>query len=204
MTAPATKYLSLSEYFEFEYKAKVRHEYLDGKLRPMSYTSSNHGDIVHNINRLIGNYMSDKVGKVYTETRMLYVPECSKVYYPDVLVILGEHQKYFHKGKMEATLNPTALIEIASDSTEEHDKNEKWECYQTIESLQQYVLISQKSVFIGLYERQTSDSEKWIYTGHRDLETIINISGCNISLKDIYNKVEFPVKAEQENEEISE
>jgi Uma2 family endonuclease len=49
MTAPATKYLSLDEYFEFEYKARIRHEYLDGKLRPRSYTSPNHGIIISNL-----------------------------------------------------------------------------------------------------------------------------------------------------------
>lgn len=204
MTAPATKYLSLEEYFEFEYKAKIRHEYLDGKLRPMSYTSPNHGRIVRNISRIIDTYFLDKESEIWTENRMLFVPDCNKVYYPDGLIVNGQATYYNYRGKMEATLNPAVLIEIASDSTEEHDKTEKWECYQTILSLQQYVLISQKSVFVGLYERETSDSEKWIYTGHRDLAATINIGGCNISLKDIYNKVEFPVKEEQENEEISE
>ncbi len=46
MTASATKYLSLEEYFDFEYKAKIRHKYLDKKLRSISSTSPNHGLIV--------------------------------------------------------------------------------------------------------------------------------------------------------------
>jgi Uma2 family endonuclease len=204
MTASATKYLTLEEYFEFEYKAKIRHEYLDGKLRPMSYTSPNHGIIVSNLSWIFNSYLREKDGNIWTETRMVYTPDCNKIYYPDAVIVLGKPEYFNYKGKMQATLNPNVLIETASDSTEEHDKTEKWEYYQTISSLQQYVLISQKSVFVGLYERETSDSEKWIYTGHRDLAATINIGDCNISLKDIYNKVEFPVKEEQENEEISE
>lgn len=194
MTAIAAKYISLEEYFEFEYEAEVRHEYLDGKIRPMSYTSPNHGKIVHNLSRIIGNYLFDKEGEMWTESRMVYTPGCNKVFYPDAVIVLGEPEYFNHKGKMLATLNPTVLIETASVSTEEVDKTEKWECYQSISSLQQYVLISQQSPFVSLYERQSAGSEKWIYTGHSHLTDVIKIAGCEVVLKDIYHKITFSEK----------
>jgi len=192
MTASAIKYVSLEEYFEFEYNAKIRHEYLDGKIRPMSYTSPNHGKIVHNLSRIFGNYFFDADGQIWTETRMVYTPGRNKVFYPDAVIVLGEPEYFNYKGKMLATLNPTVLVETASVSTEENDKTEKWECYQSIPSLQQYMLVSQQSPFVSLYERQASDSEKWIYTGHSNLTDIIKIGGCDVAIKDIYHKVEFP------------
>jgi Uma2 family endonuclease len=198
MTAVATKYISLEEYFEFEYKAELRHEYWNGKIRPMSYTSPNHGKIVQNLSRIFGNYFFDTAGQIWTETRMVYTPGCNKVFYPDAVIVLGEPEYFNHRGKMLATLNPTVLIETGSVSTEEVDKNEKWECYQSISSLQQYLLISQQSAFVSLYERQSADSEKWIYTGHSNLEETVKIAGCEIALKDIYHKVEFPQQDQKE------
>ncbi len=192
MTAAATKYLSLSEYFDFESTSKIRYEYVDGKLRPMSYTSSNHGRIVRNISRVVDTYFLDKNGEIWTETRMLYVPDCNRVYYPDGLIVLGKSEYYKYKSKMEATLNPAVLFETASDSTEENDKNEKWQCYQTIPSLKQYLLISQKSIFVELYEKQEGSTDTWIYKSYRNLNDVIQIAECTVILKDIYNKVEFP------------
>ncbi|MFN7118869.1 MAG: Uma2 family endonuclease [Saprospiraceae bacterium] len=198
MTAPATKYLTLEEYFEFEYNAKIRHEYLDGKLRPMSYTSPNHGRIARNLSRIIDTYLMDKEGEIWTESRMVYVPDCNKIYYPDAVIVLDQPQYFDYKGKMQATLNPTVLIEINSDSTEAADKTDKWECYQTMSSLKQYVLISQKNAFIELYERQAPDSKKWIYTGHSNFSDVIQIAGCEIFVKDIYHKVAFPAPTHEE------
>ncbi len=199
MTASTVKHISLEAYFEMEYNAPIRHEYLNGKIRPMLYTSPNHGEIIHNLSRIIGNYLYDKPGKIYTETRMLYVPDCNKVYYPDGLIIADKHELYNYKGKMDATLNPTVLIELNSDSTQRFDKFYKWECYQTIASLQQYVLISQKRPFVSLYERQAPGANTWIYTGHQNMEAAARIAGYDVKLKDLYHKVVFPSpEAEEE------
>ncbi len=184
--------MALEVYFEFEDQIKICYEYLDGKPRPMSYTSPNHGRIARNLSRIIDTYLVDKKGEIWTESRMLYVPDCNKIYYPDAVIVLHEPQYFDYKGKMQATLNPTVLIEINSGSTETTNETDKWEYYQTIPSLTQYVLISQKKAFVGLYERQAPGSEKWTYTGHSDFENVIQVAGCELLVKDVYHKVVFP------------
>jgi len=39
------KSYSLEEYFDFEFSAEGKHEYLDGRIRAMAYTSPAHGEI---------------------------------------------------------------------------------------------------------------------------------------------------------------
>lgn len=201
MTATTQKYLSLEEYFELEYRSEIRHEYLNGKVHTMGYTSINHNRIVRNLNRIFDLLFLEEKSEIFTENRMLFVPDCNKVYYPDALIIKDEHKLYNYKGKMDATLNPTVLIEIGSDSTENQDKTNKWHCYQSIESLRQYIMISQKFMFVEIFERQEHDIAKWIYTSADSYNDVVNISGYDIILKDIYHKVEFPPE-EVKDEEV--
>ena len=198
MTVSTQQYLTLEEYFEFEYKSKIRHEYLNGKLRAMAYTSINHNRIVRNISRIFDLLFYDEKSEIFTESRMLFVPDCNKVYYPDGVIIAEEHQLYDYSGKIKATLNPSVLIEIGSDSTEKLDKSDKWQCYQTISSLRQYVLISQQTPFVEIFDRQEEDPTKWTYSSMQDMQKSVTISSCDVALKELYHKVEFPPKGEEE------
>lgn len=121
---------------------------------------------------------------------MLYVPFCKKTFYPDLIILPVDVETLSYKGKMEAELHPNAIIEILSDSTEEDDRTEKWRCYQMIDSLQQYLLISQKRPYVETYFRQ-EEKGKWMYTSAQDMEGQVDIHGCPIALSDIYNRVVF-------------
>ena len=59
-------------------------------------------------------------------------------YYPDLLVTCdpNDNEKYFKT-------NPNLIVEVLSDSTQTTDRREKRINYQTIDSLQEYVLVSQ-------------------------------------------------------------
>ncbi len=196
-----TRY-SLEEYFELEYNSTTRHEYINGKIIPMAYTSRPHGTIVHNIDRLLGNCLLDSPVKIYGGDRMVYVPDCNKVYYPDLIILLEYAESYAYKGKMEAELQAIVLIEVLSDSTEDNDRDEKWHCYRKIESLQQYVLISQKRKEIELFNRQPAPNN-WQYSAYEEEEETLEIAGCTIKLKDIYHKVALP-EPQTASDEMSE
>lgn len=122
---------------------------------------------------------------------MVYVPDCDKVYYPDLLIIHQDAKSYVYKGKMEAELHPIAVIEVLSDSTEDKDRQAKWNCYRKIESLQQYVMISQKIKEVEIYTRQPEPNH-WQYTAYETDDAMLEIAGCTLQLKDIYHKVTLP------------
>lgn len=106
---------------------------------------------------------------------------------------------------MIADLHPVVLVEVLSDSTEYNDRQTKWNCYRKIESLQQYVLISQKRKEIELFNRQPAPNN-WQYSAYEEEEEeTLEIAGCTIKLKDIYHKVALPEPqaASDETSEIS-
>ncbi len=185
--------ISLEEYFEMEMTAETRHEFWNGEIRAMAYTSPEHGIIVHNLDRLLGNCIVDKNCILVPNDRMLFVPSCNRIFYPDLMLICGRSQYHQYKGKMVATLNPKVIVEVLSDSTKEDDKVGKWDCYKRIPSLEQYVLVAQDRKRIEIFHR-TEDEKKWLQQIFDNAEESLTIGECEILLKDIYHKVEFSSK----------
>jgi len=179
---------TLEEYFAFEMKAEGRHEFVEGKIVAMAYTSEPHGKIASNLNRLLGNCLLDKACDVYSGDRMLFVKECNQVFYPDLLLVCGEHKFYPAGPKMKATLNPTVVIEVLSDSTEHLDKTSKTMCYKKIPGLQQIVFVSQKEQHVRILENEDG---KWIDTEFYESEDVPRIGDCDIPLHEIYRRVGF-------------
>jgi Uma2 family endonuclease len=189
-TTSSKKY-SLEEYFEMEYSAETRHEFVNGEIRAMAYTSESHGLIITNIIRIIANCILEKDCKVFAGDRMLYIEKCKKVYYPDVLLLCGEIQSLEYSKKMRATLNPTVLIEVISDSTASVDRVEKMKCYREIASLQQYILVSQDEKNLEIVSRVPEKEDTWETVIRKKDEQKVKIGDCEMLLSEIYWKVTF-------------
>ncbi|MBC7775921.1 MAG: Uma2 family endonuclease [Phycisphaerae bacterium] len=183
------KLYSLEEYFDFEYKAEGKHEFLDGRIRAMAYTSPAHGEIQTNLMDALAGCLKAKSCKRYAADRMIYVPDCNKVFYPDLVIVCGEQVFRNHKGKMKATLNPSVVIEILSDSTEEEDRIDKWGCYRTVPSLQQYLMVQQNAQSIHSYRRKSE--REWDYSYANKPEEAIAILDCLVQVKEVYAGVEI-------------
>ena len=188
---PENRQYTLEQYFEFEYNAEGKHEFHNGLIVEMSYTSENHGIIVHNLDVELGICLKSRRDcLVIPNDRMVYIPACNKTCYPDLLVVCGERSYYQYSKNMKATLNPTILIEVLSDSTKNHDKKGKRKCYRTIPSLKQYVIVDQETKFVEVYER--GENNTWFSELYYDDEDVIKIGDCQILLKDIYHNDYLP------------
>jgi len=86
--------------------------------------------------------------------------------------------------------NPTLLVEVLSQSTETKDRGWKFQQYQKIPSLQQYLLVSQITPRLELFTRQPDG--RWLYTSAEGLEASVPLTslGCDLRLADVYDKVE--------------
>jgi Uma2 family endonuclease len=73
--------------------------------------------------------------------------------YPDVSVVCGPLLFDAADKKQGTILNPRLLVEVISPSTEAYDRGEKFGFYRQIESLQEYVLISQDLPRVEIYRR---------------------------------------------------
>ena len=106
--------------------------------------------------------------------------------YADVPVVCGSPQ--FLDEKRDALLNPTAIFEMLSDSTESYDRGEKFAGYRTLPSLQEYVLVSQKQKLVEHFHRQSDGSWLLRVSGAGESVSLPSL-GCELAVDEIYLKV---------------
>ena len=98
----------------------------------------------------------DKRCRVHTSDLRIYVEAAGFATFPDGAVICGPLQQ--HEPSPRATaLNPTVLLEVTSDSSEEYDNTFKLECYRTIPTLSDYIIVSHRERRITVHSRYGSD-----------------------------------------------
>jgi Uma2 family endonuclease len=110
--------------------------------------------------------------------------------YPDIAALCVKPLLENFKG-VDTLLNPSVIIEVLSRTTERYDRNEKFEHYSRLESLQEYVLVSQKRMRVEQFVR---DGAHWQMSDLTDPQSLLRLApiGCEIRLDDIYRNVEFP------------
>jgi Uma2 family endonuclease len=187
MASLPKQHLTFEEYLEIERKAEEKSEYFDGEIFLLSGGTADHSIIASNINRLVGNQLLDKDCLVFNSDMRIKIQKLNKGAYPDVSIVCGERK--FLDDKRDTLLNPTVIIEGLSDSTEAYDRGKKFEHYQQLESLIDYVLISQTPYRVEQFTRQ--NDRTWTYREFRHADEVVNLEsvGCTILLEDVYLKV---------------
>jgi len=187
MPSQPKKLLTSAEYLAFERKAEFKSEYFAGEMFAMAGASQRHNLIVANIVRVLGNQLLERDCNVYPSDMRVKIGKINKYTYPDIAVACGEEQ--FEDEQSDTLLNPAVIIEILSESTEAYDRGKKFEHYQSLESLREYLLISQDPYRVEQYVRQ--DGRTWTYFEfHQAADTVhLPTIDCDLSLKDIYAKV---------------
>jgi Uma2 family endonuclease len=96
----------------------------------------------------------------------------------------------FEDNWVDTLLNPTLMIEILSPSTEAYDRGEKFSFYRRIESLQEFVFVSQNEPKLERYLRQGSE---WRFSEATGLEDSVRLEtiGLTLSLARVYKKLSF-------------
>lgn len=185
---PKTK-LTPEEYLEFERKSEIKHEYFGGEIFAMSGAKRNHNKITTNLSGLIWQHLKGKDCESYANDMRVFVPKTGLYTYPDLVVVCGEPK--FQDDVFDTLLNPTLLIEVLSDSTESYDRGKKFQHYRSVESLREYVLVSQDEARIEKYVKQGDGF--WVLSEASGLEAEIKFDSidCVIALSEVYDKVNF-------------
>jgi Uma2 family endonuclease len=184
--------LTEEEYLAIERKAEFKSEFWNGRMVAMSGAREEHNTVTLNAGSLLRQQLLER--QCWTYVLDMKVRTSERLYtYPDVVVVCGKRQ--FFDATKDAVLNPVAIIEVLSPSTESYDRGKKFEIYRDIPSMREYLLLSADRVHAELYARTPDD--KWLLTVTRSLdETVeLNSCGCRLKLSDVYSKVEFPESA---------
>src|SRR2546423_5499483 len=188
MSSQRKTLVSPEEYLAIERKSEIRHEYFAGEMFAMVGAGKRHNLITANIIRILGNQLLERPCNVYPSDMRVKVSATGKYTYPDVVVACEEEK--FEDVENDTLLNPVVVIEVLSESTEAYDRGKKFEQYQNIESLTEYLLVAQEPLRIEQYVRQSN--REWRYSEYHNAEDVVKVGviGCELTLKDVYAKVE--------------
>ena len=188
---PASKeeFWSLIELPEFKI------EYYDNQIvGTMGYGSLSHERIVNNLAWLFNNQLDRSRYECFGSNRPVYVEDCDgAVFEPDFHVVEGQVDLYTYKRVKTATRNPSVIVEVFSDSTQNFDWNDKLPCYKTIPSLQHIIFVEQHKPFISVFTR-TKKPNEWLNIDYTDLNQRVRIFGKNILLQQLYDEVNFQTR----------
>jgi len=109
--------------------------------------------------------------------------------YPDLTVYCGEPQ--LADDYRDVLLNPRVVFEVLSHSSEAYDRGLKFEAYRRIESLQEYVLVSQSKPYIEVFLRQPQG--QWLLTCFDGMDSIAVLASIDssIALSEVYEGVKL-------------
>ena len=177
------------EYLERERRAETKSEYSDGVITPMSGATKEHIKITVDMQGHLWTQLRGNVCEVYNNDTRTRVLRGDKYYYPDIVIVCGEAR--FEDNVFDTLMNPTLIVEILSESTEHKDRNEKRDAYETLDSLTNYVLISQTEPRIEHYSRLPDGA--WHYFAARGRDAILPLPniGCELRLAEVYLRVSF-------------
>jgi len=177
------------QYIALERKAEFRSEYCNGFITAMAGTSREHNLIALNLGAEIRSQLKNRPCEAYVSDMRVLVSRTGLYTYPDVVAVCGEPR--FEDDEVDTLLNPTMIVEVLSPSTESYDRGKKFGHYRLLESLREYIVVAQDQVLVERYTRQ---GEEWLLTDLRDLDASLRLTsiGCEVSLREIYAKVEFP------------
>ena len=186
---PPMPKITVQQYLEMERRSKIRHEYVDGKVIAMAGESLAHNRIARNIVVKLETNFADNTCETFMENIRVRVTP-TRYRYPNVVALCGEAQ--IDDTNPPALLNPAVIFEVASPSTENEDRDEKWTEYQQLPSVTDYILVAQNVVQVIHYVR-VSDTH-WTITIYREMQDALTLASLNTSLPlaDIYRKIVLP------------
>lgn len=164
----------------------------------MAGESPNHSRVCVGVTRDVSTRLKGKTCEAFSSNMKVCVSAAGKFFYPDLSIVCGEAR--YHDKERDALLNPKVVIEVLSPSTEKYDRSVKFQAYQQVESLTDFLLISQDKPLIEHFARQASG--QWLYTAYRGLSAVVDLPSidCELPLAEIYDRVVFPPEEELESD----
>lgn len=154
MTYALLKALTEMDYLAEEDRAKTKHEFIGGGIYAMAGASERHNTIALNLAAACHAARHGSLCRPFMGDMRLRLEGGNVYYYPDVMVVCNPADT----DPMFKSL-PCLLAEVTSPSTDGVDRREKLSAYLKIPTLREYLIISQHSPVVDLYQRQ--DMNQW-------------------------------------------
>ncbi len=174
-------YIRSEEYLALELQSRIRHEYRRGLVYAMAGGTDNHDRIAFNLLKAIDNYLGPNSDCRFYSGNVKVSYQDEFYYYPDAFVTCDPRDRRDRYIKRY----PKLVVEVLSTSTAAFDQDEKFKDYQQLDSLQEYVLISQENQRVEC--RRRSASGDWYGEVYQAGDRVILASiGLEFDIAELY------------------
>lgn len=147
---PAAR-MTYEEYLALEASSSIKHEYIRGAVYAMSGGTPTHAGVQAAVIMALGRGLRGKTCRVFSSDLSVRVEATDSTFHPDVTVVCGKLETSARD--KNAVVNPKAIIEVLSESTEAYDRGAKASHYRQIPTLSEYVLVAQAERLVEVYRR---------------------------------------------------
>ncbi len=169
-----------------------KHQFFKNKRILMAGGTKKHDRIVSNIHLILGNIIGEDVNfELFTaDMRLLSVSKFKEYFYSDGAVVQGKPQ--FADHYLDILTNPALIVEVLSKSTERFDRTDKFESYRELESLSEYILVSQNQPYVEQFYKNSVG--EWVVGSKlNNLDAVLTLKNLpfQLPLNKIYQRVNF-------------
>lgn len=178
--------LTVEEYLALEENSPIKHEYMDGNVFAMAATTDSHNLIAGNLYALTRRHLRGSDCRVYFADLKVRLDQNNRFYYPDLLVTCDPQDNETSTYKRF----PKLIIEVLADGTEAFDRGDKFNDYQTLDSLKEYMLVNSKRRRVEIFQRQEKGG--WQYESHDSppsSQVHLKSIDLSVAIADLYEDV---------------
>jgi Uma2 family endonuclease len=190
--ASALHTMTVEEYFQFEERSPIKHEYVAGEVYAMSGATARHNLIAGTIFGLLLGAERGGPCRVFINDMRVEVAN-DRYYYPDVVVVCTPLAELDVVAR-----GPCVVVEVTSPSTARIDRGEKLEAYRRIPALRAYLVVDHRRRRVERHWRDTLTGE-WLreeIVGEAQIPIRIPCLDVTLTLDAIYRHVALPAVGE--------
>lgn len=189
MSAVEQLVMTEEEYLRRERLADTKSEFDRGHVYAMAGASRFHNAVKDNLITLFNLQLNPHGCRTYSADMKVWSPRTRLFTYPDLVIVCGKEQ--YKDDRKDILLNPKVIVEILSPSSEARDRILKFRGYIAIDSVQEYLLVSQNDAFIQRLVREPGG--QWVMTPFDGLDVELTLSSvpARIPMQKIYWGLDF-------------
>jgi Uma2 family endonuclease len=174
------------EYFQWEERQQLRHEYINGEVYAMSGGTINHSKIASNLNFILKSHLRGGGCQVLTSDARVKIVESNDYVYPDLSVTCDDRDR----STSQYITYPCLVVEVLSPSTANYDRGDKFRMYRRNPILRDYLLVDAEKIAIDLYRH--NELGNWEIINYQAGDAIeLKSVNLSCSIEDIYEDIVF-------------
>jgi Uma2 family endonuclease len=190
IATPQPASMSVEAYLAWEPQQETRYEYVHGEVLAMTGGTVPHNDIAINLLTLLLPQIRTQGCRINMADVKLQIDTSGLYYYPDLIVSCDPRDRNARK----FIQFPKLIVEVLSPGTADKDRGDKFRDYQTIPTLQEYLLIDSEKISAECYRR--GEGRMWLYFPYTAGDAIaLESLGISLEIEQLYTGINFEVES---------